>query len=380
MNMDKINSSVTCLKQDIQSLIDNESLKHLSCRELDEIINIKHGLEKVSWQEKQQEQQDIKKRYLDLQPSDAERVKAIFYWQDCDIGSRLNFDDVKKVLVDIINNSQSHKDFDMFWDLIRNGKVKLSKQDVSDLNDTFINYVAKKDFYRNPSRNIIRYVQKHNMDKEEEWEDEEYDLESRKIKTYMTNKERFWIDVIASGKKIDNVLVCLALDCDQRLRYLPIGITKFEGDLIPQISEYYQTIVLSPVIKYRRNVGVVLNNSINEFYEFDKVFNKLENSVFCSHVTVEFPHMCYVYPSRLELYVQNIDNKGKFYVECGQEYILTSFQEKKQVYSANNEKHEVIKLNVKDIKPSTYVSIGHIPYNYFNIISVSIYGEAFVLV
>jgi hypothetical protein len=54
-NMNQITSAVTCLKQDIQSLINSENLKDLSCKELDEVINIKHGLEKISYLFRQKE-------------------------------------------------------------------------------------------------------------------------------------------------------------------------------------------------------------------------------------------------------------------------------------------------------------------------------------
>lgn len=389
--MDNIWDTIDSVKTQLEDVLTSDNIRHLSCQELDKAIEVKQKLFSKSWQENDQERKEIKQRYLGLLENDELRVTAIFHWQDSNIYDKLSYDSIKNIIITIVNNNSTNTEFNMLWELICQNKIKLNREDVQKLSLSFIQHISSKATYANPSRSMVRYIPKEKMNKEEEWSDDEYDLNETKNKTSMTRKEEFWVNVLANTKDeedINQYLLCLSLDADQRLRYFPVHKRVFTGELTGQIIEYYKTLKLSPVIKYRRNLDIILNNLIFNLHAFEDVF---PGKVYCSNIAVEFPYMCYVYPTKIEVELyrpKSEDTNSKIWVDIGQEHILSKTlpYEKSYQTSESNYSTCTCTVNIKQnnlSKPVSYISIGQTLSSLANFEcykTIRVYGEAIIFI
>lgn len=80
----------------------------------------------------------------------------------------------------------------------------------------------------------------------------------------------------------------------------PVKVTHFSGDLIPAITKHYNTVLFSPLIEYRKNICILIDNKTYQLYDLQTFkFPKL-----CCKFAIEFPHMCYISVSEIRLKIK----------------------------------------------------------------------------
>ena len=391
----------------IKTILTNTSkLKQLSCKELDDIINSKYMLQtpRATWIDIQTETLSIKQQYISSQDSDEQRIKAIFHWNDPSICTNVSLASLKSTIIQIINNGNKGIYY-MVWDMITKNKLEFSRDDIDTITPKFFEYVSEQSRYSTPLRDMQYFLPAPSTKDKEAYssDDDAEHNDNSNNRTNMNAKEQFWVNVISNNnpqvhQKLNQYLICLALDADQRLRYMPQCKFSFTGELTQQIIKYYDSLTLSPLINCRRNLTVCLNNHTSSFHYFADVFNKQnqELSQYCDKIAVEFPHLCYVYPTRVEIdYVDSLafscssEDETKLYIYSGQEYILTKTKPyKPSTPKDNTYKHNEVKtLNLKfkkedSGKPCCYISIGSIKYAniLYNMSGIRVYGEAVIMV
>lgn len=404
IQMERINANIELIKKDVISIIDSdESLSKLTLKELDEILNFKFMLYNTPWDKKKEETQSIKDKYISTLIDELAKIKAILYWNDS--GGWIKTTDIgvyKQHIVDYINNvvigedsksiCKSISEYDMAWKIIKDNGIVLTPSDIKTLNIQFLNYVMSRQRYSNPFRS---YIKPENCG----YDSDEDDISKKK--TQMTTLEHFWINVLASKRddiNKDDVMICLGTDVDQRLRFMPNKVTIFEeGDILPQIVQHYKDSNISPMIKYRRNVGILLENKPYDFYNYSEY---MASGPFLSTMfTIEFPYMCYVYVDKIEVDIRdgfnilidsndsNISKKEKniiSYMTVGSDNIQCSFRSVKEDRTENNNYISNIKTLSKicdDKKPGYYltVSFGWMT-SYQKVVNIRVYGKAISLI
>ncbi len=386
--LDKVKDHIT------ETLACENTLAQLSLTDLDEFLKTKFLLETTQWDEQKKISKEIKERYLDLQKTDIDKLKAILHWKDA--GNWMNKIDVnayKPQVIESVNNAlaaevdtpcskyDTIEAYDMLWDLVKSNTIKLTPQEIDQLDIRFIEYIMSRSQYSNPFRITLK--------------DENYtDDEECNPKAHMNPMERFWINLIASGrmdiKDTDAVLLCLGLDVDPRLRYMPQKVTIFEdGDLLSQITAHYDNAALSPMIKCRRNLGIIIENCNYNFHDYREYIKANGGSFSTNMFAIEMPYMCYIYVDRIEVdglsYYGSESKKTNGYVDVGDEYIMNSFR------PVNQQKDQMITLIPPELKtftkkckentrPGYYTTISFGYSGYVTVYAVRVYGKAISLV
>lgn len=126
----------------------------------------------------------------------------------------------------------------------------------------------------------------------------------------------------------------ISQECDPRLGYQPSASpTRVEGELLGQVSRLARARGLSPAVLCRRDVGIVFDNKVNEFYRYDPdvQFRRLCLSTFGPALSVELPHLVYALVDHVEVDVDadaDVDADGPNelrYVSPGTEVMLRAF-------------------------------------------------------
>jgi hypothetical protein len=396
--MDKVRTNLDQIKQDVASVLESqETLGQLTLEELDEALQTKFMLLNPRWDERKAESKSVKERYMSLLNDEMDKLKAILHWkQSGDWNTKIDINQYKQHVMDYINNSVVEDTYEMAWHLIKGGKIVLSPEDIKNLDVRFIKYVMTRQRYKNP---FVMPSMKNATDDSNANDDIEDEDEYENVnKTYMTSCERFWVNLIASGRDDvdkDNVILCLGMDVDQRLRYLPMKVTVFEeGDLLPQIVGHYKGAQISPMIKWRRNVGILLDNTPCKFHDY---MEYIEGGPFMASIfTIELPYMCYVYVDRVEIDVDDsdwkwdaktqtmkkYDGRDMGYVSVGDEYILSKYKLVKDNNSRTSfgNTWTICKKCKESAKPAYYVTISFGLSTFHNINAVRVYGKAISLV
>jgi len=401
--MDKIRNTLEQIKQDIAAVLESdETLSQLSLTDLDDLLQNKYMLTTPKWDERKEDTKRIKDRYISLLKDEMDKLKALLHWKDTGYCcNNIDVNSYKGHVIEYINNTVLLDDenkwhnhvpaYNLAWQLVSDGKIKLTPDDVNKLDMRFIEYVMTRECYRNPFR--VTMNKKHACD-DGDVEECEFDLDYNESdnKVHMTHRERFWVNVLASGRgdiDADKVLVCLGMDVDPRMRFMPQKVTVFEdGDLLPQIASHYKNAQLSPMIKWRRNLGILLENMQYQFHDY---LEFMENGVFLTHMfTLELPYMCYAYVDHVEVDVSDFvwgeeDKKGVGYVEVGNEYILSAFKpfdkhKTKITLTAQNINVVKKKCRENDV-PGYYITISFgLMNSYKTVNAVRMYGKAISLI
>jgi 23S rRNA U2552 (ribose-2'-O)-methylase RlmE/FtsJ len=380
--MKELVSNIESLQNKFNTLfVDNDFIKNLSFEQIDEFITYKHLLTKtMTWQEKIDEKKKFKDHYINLLNTDEEKINAILFWKDSEWANKIELNNYIDYLITYITTKPSNAVYDIIWDFISSGKIVFD--DVSNIPLEFIKYNYNRNYYRNTQRIILSKV-----------DDEENDYDFNKVK--MQFKERFWINILASRNDIDQnaIMICLSMDVNQRLKYFPFKVTKFEGELISQVTSYYNTVSISPIIKYRRNIGVILNNSPNEFYEYSKLIE--HGPFYCTSIYIEMPYMCYLYVDYVEIDIIDNNESKNISLSIGDDYIIKEFREveKNQTFDdyiikefRKVEKDQTFlndfntyKKECTDKQPGYYLCITNHIFKYTTFKNIRIYGKAISL-
>lgn len=375
-SIDNIKSSITAIFS-----CDDELVK-VSCKELDQLLKIKSFLYETTWEEKQKEIKYIKEKYIDSIANDIDKFNAIMFWKNTDNWSnKIDINLYKKQACSILNNIDDHNPdkrntYNMIWQLIYDGILELSHLELKHLDLRFIQYALGKTKHHNPFK--IYMTQDKNSEN-----DDEYYIQDTKV--YMNFAERFWVSVLASERNdIDNVsiLTCIGTYVDPRMRYLPQSVTYFEGNVLPQIIQYFKNKDISPLIQHRRNLGILIENSTSNFYDFEE---HLENGSFIAqNFTIEMPYMCYIFVDHVEIDVSSYwsnEQKDKLHVCVGNEYIFSDFVELNK--RDKEQKFEVplktLAAKCSDYKPGYYLTVSLGFLNVHTIHAIRVFGKAISL-
>lgn len=398
--MEDIRTNIERVAVDINGLLDSDdSLKRLTFEEVDELLKTKFLLTNPSWEQRQEETRRVKERYVGHFEDNMDKLlMALFHWKDSSSSSWNETIDInlyKRQIMDYVNCAcacpcpcatttlpyKSVETFDLVWKLVMKNKIVFTPEDIRGLDVRFLRHIMARPWYEHPFKTFTTTKQ------------EDYDSSSEYgcgvLKTLMTPQERFWLNVVVGCSKEDVVdmqklLTCLALDVDQRQRFLPMKATVFgegEGDLLPQIMAHYEGAQISPVIKWRRNLGILLDNKPHQFHEFSEVIGD-GCSVFVNKLTVELPYMCYAYVDRVEVDILDyswVQGEKECYVDMGDEYILQHFRP----YTKQNSHDGTTTISTIHKKcgdenefPCYYLSVSFGLSKFHAVKAVRVYGKA----
>ena len=181
-------------------------------------------------------------------------------------------------------------------------------------------------------------------------------------------------------------------------------MTVFEGELITQLVEHYNARVLSPMIKWRRNVGILLENRPYEWYDYTEFMNG-KSPFMASKFSIEMPYMCYAYVDHIEVDIADYsrwdepdpeaESKSVAYMSMGYDFIVKKFKkvvDKKLTCGApaltggapalTCTKTKTLSLKCKEPnKPGYYASVSFGAFNYCTTITaIRVYGRAISLI
>ncbi len=413
LSMETVRSHIEETKNAIKSILETDKeLAKLTLSELDEILKTKFTLmdKVVKWEDHNKESNRVKERYIDLLMNEMDKLNAILHWKQLsDWRIKIDIKQYKRHVIEYINNSDVPDNylkryvgvdtFDMAWKLIASGDIVLNPMDIRELDLRFIKYVMKKRKYKNPFQ-LMQLPKKKDNECNEYNEDHgiiDYDDYGIVTKTYMMPAERFWVNVLASGRDDicrDDVMVCIGVDVDQRLRFMPQAVTVFEeGDLLPQIISHYKGAGISPMIKWRRNVGILLGNDPCQFHDY---YEFMEKAPFIANMfSIELPYMCYAFVDRVEVDVigpdwdfvtqtmKKDDGKQKEHINVGYEYILDKFRpiDKKQSISTYSTTRTISRKCKENHSPTYYITWRFGLMSAFHTVAaIRVYGKAISLV
>lgn len=348
---------------------DAQALQQLTLPQLDQLLDYKQRLEKLQWNELVEEVKAIKRTYIDLLQTDQARLDVMFYWKDCQFGDGFKLNDYKKEVIAYVQNESTHA-YNILWGLVVKGDVTFDPKDIASLPLGFIKHCLGQRKYRHTQ------VSREGAHSAGSSDDEPV------VNTVPMGKaERFWVSVLAwrDDVDVDAALVSMAMETDPRMHYLPVGVKRFDGELVSQVSGYYDGLCLSPVIKCRRTVGIIVNNTTNSFYNLNSRF--ANGNVYASCLAVEFPYMCYVFVDRVELDVtENWDKteSKRMFASTGDTCVLQPFVPVESTPSSPGFPVDCKTLECKldGSMPAYYVSLSLGLTHYNTCKDVRIYGHA----
>ena len=201
----------------------------------------------------------------------------------------------------------------------------------------------------------------------------------------------FFVNIIMENENIDIInksLEGLVLHTNLKLNLFPSGrVQKFNGNLLPQIINYYNLNYISPLIKYRRSLGIIFENSSFNYYDYVSYLKANNGIINADNISIEFPYLCYVYFEKLE-----IDFISKYYTtkeikintHSGYDYLLKPMRKIRKISNENTIKNEDIithtLINSNKDDPCVYIKISLNNILSIDIYDIRIYGEAISLI
>lgn len=305
---------------------------------------------------------------------DDKKINAILLW-------KMNnyLPNNKEIVLKYINSSNPNY-FNSLWTSIKSNNIKLNRNDIKQINNEFINYCLN-------STNKYNILNKKNETDETNEYSDDYEEDNIKVNPI----EMFFVNIIMENENIDIInksLECLVVHTNLKLNLFPSGrVQKFNGNLLPQLINYYNLNYISPLIKYRRSLGIIFENSSFHYYDYVSYLEANNGIINADNISIEFPYLCYVYFEKLE-----IDFIPKYYTtkeikinaHSGYDYLLKPMRKIQKISNENTIKnkdiitHTVINLNKDD--PCVYIKISLNDIVGFDIYDIRIYGEAISLI
>jgi hypothetical protein len=151
--------------------------------------------------------------------SDENKFLAALTWANTNVTLNKNF------IIEQI--SKSNKNYPIVYNYISNGKINLTIGDIRKFPKEFIEFVLIQ-LQTHKTRKPFRQTNYENLD----------ELEN----VHTSSLEILCVNLLMCVScDYDNLLRCLVFNSNPRTMYFPSGnIKKFSGNLIPQITKYYQ--------------------------------------------------------------------------------------------------------------------------------------------
>jgi hypothetical protein len=167
--------------------------------------------------------------------------------------------------------------------------------------------------------------------------------------------------------------------CSPALYHLPLKVKKFRAskgvDLLQSIHKYYtEEGTVSPVIQYRRNVSLLVGNTLGRIKPYSVSFNE-----YTSSITFECPYMCYMVPEAVEIEHVSTEplTEDSVHISCGTEYLLMNPNSTEVAATTTG---NVLHKEVECERPCVYLSLSMTNLRNVQWQSVKVYGEAICFV
>ncbi len=356
----------------------NHLFQLVNLEQINKFINIYFQVSSHDFSTKNENIKKIKLNYLNCdEVSNTNKVHAIVKWGKID-GSKASIKMSKDVLYNhMLTNPE---DFINIYNIIINRQIDFTIEDIKKIPYDFLEFMFKEFAKTKPSTK---------SDSNSDSDDEE---SSQNI--MLNTKEIFCINLLCgldlTEKQIYCVLKYLTTCTNPKLMYWPSGkVKKFEGNLLPEIIKYYKTNPPNFLVNHRRNVGILLENQINHFYDLESYLESNNGIIDAREFTIEFPYMCYVYINSIDFtYESNKFDSKKFEAKSclGSEIFVRKLKNydicKKQEKSTNDflPYTIIISENLDTTKPCPYVCVKTNNFIPKQITNLKIYGRAICLI
>jgi hypothetical protein len=131
---------------------------------------------------------------------------------------------------------------------------------------------------------------------------------------------------------------------------------------------------VSPVIQYRRNVSLLVGNTLGRIKPYSVSFNE-----YTSSITFECPYMCYMVPEAVEIEHVSTEplTEDSVHISCGTEYLLMNPNSTEVAATTTG---NVLHKEVECERPCVYLSLSMTNLRNVQWQSVKVYGEAICFV
>lgn len=421
LEMQNIDRQHETLKQNITNILESQNIKfaELSSNDIKSLISYYRNYSDLNWSDMNKYIDNFTKKYISSEDVSFEN-KVAFIFSD-DTKMCIEYKSHMDFIIDYFN-----KDFDKIIckkriiNLINRNLLVFTFDDMKKLNINVVKSIISSYLLyfgnHSKSRNRIQHKQKRklsetgnsdididpdvlearnkiintNDENDSDSDDDGSDSDSNDSYRYYSSKytmsgmHEFIITAFMTfyhnnENNIDNRWYqTVVMSSHKKLMLFPQNVRLFSGELLSQIESHYDTVKLSPLIEYRRQLGVILNNQTHQFYTY-KDFNTM-NYGYCYYLSIELPYMCYARVSHLEMDIVESDVESDVYnkieITNGKDYILRTFSKKlEEKYKVQLEYNTITKKNNKD-ELCTYISVYFGLMEYMRVRNLRVFGEA----
>lgn len=349
-------------------------LAKLSYDKVQEILSWYKKISDRSYIEKEQQSKVFVEKWLrnDMIPV-ARKAEALMLTskQDCQHGICLN--DHKHTILDVL----SATNMNAFVILVVEERIDIDLRDMNRLDVMFAHVLSER---------YLPQCKASFVDCDDD-DDEPQRFSMNKWEALVVNCCKVFHDQLCDTT-ITRLLYNFVRVSDPRMFHMPLRLKCFEGDFLPMLWKYYEErdSMITPIVKYRRNVGVIVNDDMCKCYTYNS-FNKQSSVTLANRLSIEMPYMCYAYVDKIEVDFElasyeespslHLWNQGTEYIPC--KPIILAETECKSV--DHNDICNIVTLTAtKEVKmPASYViarfgEVGEVRYVYVK--SVRLYGSA----
>lgn len=285
---------------------------------------------------------DVQNAYLSAPLPVSTKVNAILEWSNKKVSIT---DEQKPYLVAYIKNTPdiSYQTAGLIADLISQGTLEFTRGDIEHFSREFLETLLTC-FAPTPSAHPKE----------------------------LQSKTRFLINLLYATQET-RYLKPYMKTCHPSWKVFPQKIARFSGDLLPQLIAHYSTTAISPVVTKRRNVGILFNNTSDEFYDFQDYLKKA-GVIFGKYMTIELPYMCYAYISHVEIDMTT-QFPPRMNLTTGTDYLKVPFVPAAPIFQKSTTQSTKSLANKKTPHvPSTYLTL--FAGDFISITGIRVYGDA----
>lgn len=432
-------NTIDALKTTLNNIVEgdgmtDEELAALTGDQVEAIIKHMNTLCSHDYHKRTKIEDDFKTRYLELPllQDTPKLIQTILSWGETDKWSNeinkynshimkyltnistQQLSDSSGLEVGMVNSTDTSRIYRSIWLSIVKKTLFLNKEHVSLLvkeNPRFIEYVITSQIAKynskkpvEPSKEQTAKKQISSQDSDNEYYDVDeynYNYDGHRKNINMSYVESFMVSLLMSTNKFDDdttqlqkIFTMYQIACHTKLQHFPMKVTRFSGEILAPILAHYSNPAnyISPIVKNRRTVGVVLDNKPYRYHKYEDVFKRSgkDTNLYTTSIAIEFPYMCYICVSHVELElnneIQHIASRQNINISVTVEtdYVLVDFrkytkEDKTDENTYNKKQSSIIKrVDCKNPnKTGVYVSL------YFSILGafvdikdIRIYGEA----
>ena len=367
------------------SVIPDGELALLTFKDVVKLLKHFQDIAILPWDDLQTIKKKFIQRYINLDDVAIHEKIQCFFGLTKDVYTNIDLNDLKmQIICHVKDPSIGYTLYKPLMEMIVEGRICFYKDEMLLLPRAFYEEIFGFFKYRHVHCNFLKKNRNKQFD-----EFEEEAESSRKVT--MSNMEMFFVNLayIAPSLELDelSIMKCYSLECHPKYKAFPMQITRFSGDLLPQIQSHYENKahLISPIIEIRRNLGLLCQNTA-VFPKFYKFHEKMKNPFMTTDLYIEFPYMCYAFVERVEVdvekksYIRDDKDRKINYTSGGIEYVFSSFCDPDaQSPDQSNTKQLTETLTLththkKSKTPYTYFSIHLSQYD--TVHAVRLYGGA----